>query len=123
VLDGYSIHIRRRDTGALDSAIALSEWRAVVERTDGVRMVEGDHEITNPKTGELIRIRNPGGDAEVFFSHEAAWRRVFRWSEGHISFAAPRDFNLPTCFLRGLAAELARALDARLVGDEGETYD
>jgi hypothetical protein len=120
---GYSIHIRRRDAGAQDSAIALSEWRAVVERTEGIRMAEGDYQITNPKTGELIRIRNRGGDAEVFFSREATWRRVFRWSEGHISFAAPRDFDLPTCFIRRLAADLARALDARLVGEEGETYD
>ena len=120
---GYSIHIRRRDAGALDSAIALSEWQAVVERSDGVRMAEGDYQITNPKTDELINIRNRGGDAEVFFSHEADWRRVFCWSEGHITFAAPRDFDLPTCLIRKLAAELARALDAQLVGDEGETYD
>jgi hypothetical protein len=119
----YSIHIRRRDAGGQDSTIGLSEWRAVVERTDGVRLAEGDYQITNPKTGELIGIRNRGGDAEVFFSHEATWRRVFRWSEGQISFAAPRDFDLPTCSIRRLAAEFARALDARLVGDEGETYD
>ena len=47
--------------------IALSEWRAVVQQTHNVRMAEGDFEITNPKTGEIIRLRNAGGDAEAFF--------------------------------------------------------
>jgi hypothetical protein len=120
---GYDIHIRRRGAGPPDSHIALSEWRAVVECTGGVRMAEGDYQITNPVTGERIRIRNRGGDAEVFFPDEAAWRRVFHWFDGRISFRAGLDFEVPTSLMRRLAGELARELDAQLVGDEGEIYD
>jgi hypothetical protein len=120
----YEIHIKRRGADAQLSPIALSEWRAAASRIDGVRMADGDHHITNPKTGERITSRNAGGDAEVFFPDDAAWLRAFRWSpEGSISFRAPRDFLAPTCFIRRLAAELARELDARLIGDEGEIYD
>jgi hypothetical protein len=120
----YEIHIERRSADAQLSPIALSEWRAAVSEADGVRMAEGDYQITNPKTDERIRLRNAGGDAEVFFPNDEAWLRVFRWSsDGRISFRAPRDFHVPTCFLRRVAAELARKLDARLIGDEGEIYD
>jgi len=120
---GYNIHIRRHNTGVPDSPIALSDWRVAVECTDGVRMAEEDYQIANPKTGELIRIRNRGGDAEILFPDEGAWRRVFWWFEGRISFGAPRDFELPTCFIRRAATDLARALGARLIGDDGEIYD
>jgi len=63
----YEIHIARRAPEGQILPIALSEWRAVVQQTHNVRMAEGDFEITNPKTGEIIRLRNAGGDAEAFF--------------------------------------------------------
>ena len=120
----YAIHIKRRAPDAQSLPLELSEWRAAVARTDGVRMAEGDHRITNPKTGEIIQLRNNGGDAEVFFAGDASWRRVFRWSPpDRISFVAPRDFETPTSAIRRLALQLARDLDAVLVGDEGEIYD
>jgi hypothetical protein len=87
-------------------------------------MAKGDYEITNPKTREIIGLRNAGGDAEAFFSAKAEWLRVFRWSpSGRVSFRPPGDFDLPTSSIRHLAAELARALGASLIGDEGEVYD
>jgi hypothetical protein len=120
----YAIHIKRRGADEQLSPITLSEWRAAVSHVDGVRIADGDNHITNPKTGERITLRNAGGDAEVLFPDDGAWRRAFRWSpQGSISFRAPRDFLAPTCFIRRLAAELARELDARLIGDEGEIYD
>jgi hypothetical protein len=120
----YEIHIARRAPEGQILPIALSEWRAAVQQTQNVRMAEGDFEITNPKTGEIIRLRNAGGDAEAFFSAKAEWLRVFCWSpSGRISFRAPRDFDLPASGIRRLAAELAHALGASLVGDEGEIYD
>ena len=120
----YEIHIERRGANAQRLPIALSEWRAVVERTDDVRMAEGDFQTTNPKTGEVIGIRNSGGDAEMFFSDKAAWLRAFRWSpSGRISFRAPRDFEVPTSAIRQAAIVLARGPGALHVGDEGEIYD
>jgi hypothetical protein len=120
----YEIHIERRGVDSRRLPISLSEWCAVVERTDGVRMAEGDVRATNPKTGELIGIKNGGGDAEAFFPDNGAWLRAFRWSpSGRISFRAPRDFEIPTSAIRLIAQVLAHSLDARLVGDEGEIYD
>ncbi|MGA2292153.1 hypothetical protein, partial [Bradyrhizobium sp.] len=119
----YEIHIERRAADAQCLPIVLLEWRAAVARIDGVRLAEGDFQIANPKTGEVIRLRNAGGDAEVYFSEDAAWRRVFVWSpSGRISFRAPRDFDLPASVIGRLALELARELDALLVGDAGEIY-
>jgi hypothetical protein len=73
----YEIHIERPSADEEPSPIALSEWRAAVARTDGVRMADGDYHITNPKTGERITLRNAGGDAEVFFPDNGAWLRAF----------------------------------------------
>jgi hypothetical protein len=120
----YAIHIRRRDPNGQILPIAISEWRAAVQQTENVRIAEGDFRTGNPKTGEIIALRNTGGDAEVFFPAEAEWRRLFRWSpSGQVSFGAPRDFDLPTSDVRRLASKLAHALGASLVGDEGEVYE
>jgi hypothetical protein len=53
----YEIHIARRAPEGQILPIALSEWRTIVQQTENVRMAEGDFEITNPKTGEIIRQR------------------------------------------------------------------
>jgi hypothetical protein len=121
---GYEVHITRRNPAGKVRPIALAEWRAVVERTAGVRMADGDFEAVNPKTAEVIRIQNVDGDVEVFFPADGTWRRLFRWSRsGRISFRAPDDFDGPASAIRCLACELARGLKASLIGDEGEIYD
>jgi hypothetical protein len=118
----YEIHITRRAPDGKTLPITLSDWHAAVQQTAGVRMASGDYETTNSETGEIIKLRNAGGDAEAFFSLDASWRRVFRWSpSGRVSFNAPRDFDM--LGIRRVAIELARTLGASLVGDEGEIYD
>ena len=120
----YEIHIARRSPDGQILPIQLSEWRTAVLQTRNVRMAEGDLEIRNPKTREIITARNAGGDAEVFFPAKAEWLRVFHWSpSGRISFRATYDFDLPTSDIRRLAAKLARALSASLIGDEGDIYE
>jgi len=86
-------------------------------------MAEGDFERANPRTGEIIKVRNTGGDAEVCFETNK-WLRVFRRSpSSRISFKVPRDFDLPASGIRRLARELAHALGASVIGDQGEIYD
>jgi hypothetical protein len=120
----YEIHIIRLGADGHSVPIKLSEWCAVVKRTPNVRLAGGDHEVANAKTGEVVRIANTGGDAEVLLSGGDQWRRVLRWSQGgRISFGVPADFSRPDCEIKRVAAQLARALGARLVGDEGEMYD
>ena len=120
----YAIHIERRAPDGRLLPIELSECCAVVTRTDGVRLLEGNFQATNPNTQEVITLTNAGGDAEVFSATDARWQPGLRWSSsGRISFRAPRDFAEPTSAMRRLALELARRLNARLFGDEGEVYD
>ena len=121
---GYEIHIERQDSGGQNIPITLEEWRAIVEGTDGIRLAEGRHNVTNPKTGEVISFGNAGGDAEVFLPDASTWRRAFLWSRpGRISFRAPSDWDEPTSQIRRIATALARSLGATLVGDEGEVYE
>jgi hypothetical protein len=88
----YEIHPVRRTPEGQIRPLPLSEWHAVVQQTQNVRMAEGDFEIANPSTGEIIKVRNTGGDAEVCFETNK-WLLVFRWSpSGRISFRVPPRF-------------------------------
>jgi hypothetical protein len=116
----YHLHIRRVTPEGDSLPVALAEWHAAVAKTKGVRLAEGPLKITNPKTGEIISIGNSGGDAEVLFFKEQQWLRVFYWSPDGIYFAPGRNFgDLP---FRHIVLELARHLNASVVGDEGEMY-
>ena len=70
----YGIHITRRTPDGQILPITLSEWRTVVQQTQNVRMAEGDFETGNPKTSEVISLRNAGGGAEVFVPATSEWR-------------------------------------------------
>ena len=115
----YSLHLERKDR-----PISLSEWRAAVEATDGVRLHDADkHSAANPRTGEKITIRARSGDAEVFFPDSGRWHWVFLWSRSKAVFAArfvPSETSDPAW---RAAVALASRLGATIRGDEGETYD
>ena len=115
----YDLHIARDE----DLPIALSEWRAAVESTDGARMfAAAAHTITNPKTGEVISIGARDGDAEVLFP-DGEWHSVFRWQGESAVFAArfaPTETSHPVW---KAAVALATRLGALIRGDEGEVYD
>jgi hypothetical protein len=120
----YELHIERPGR-----EITLEEWRGAVARTSGVRLAEGDAVGVNPTTNEEIRIRGSGGDVEVLFSRggllgfgaQEEWVRVFRFVRGRASFK-PGDTTSPADPVRKSAAQLAKALGALIVGDEGEEY-
>ena len=92
-------------------------------KADTCRLADGDYLVTLPENGQVFRFPNTGGDTEVLFSIDGAWRRVFRWHAGHISFVAPKDFDNEATRMRVVARALAESLQARIVGDEGEFYD
>lgn len=118
----YEIHITRNAPLLEDGpGITLKEWIAAVMEADSVRLADGDYLVTLPETGQVFRFHNTGGDTEVFFA-DGAWRRVFRWHEGRVSFVSPRDFDDAGSHIRSIARALAIALRAHLVGDEGEIY-
>lgn len=119
----YMIHITRNAQGEDDgAAITLAEWVAAVERIAHVRLAQGDYSVTLPETGQVFTLRNNGGDAELFFAGEG-WRRVFRWDEESIDFVGTEAFaSDAACHLRSVARQLAEALQASVIGDEGEAY-
>jgi hypothetical protein len=121
----YEIHIERvNDTGeSAGEPITLSEWKAAVENQENIRLTSDDVVATNPATGEVIRIPNSDGDAEVFFPEESKWYRVYRWRKGRITFKGLPSFDNPNDTLRQATRLLAKSLEARIVGDEGEFYD
>lgn len=120
----YEIHITRNPEMTEDGpAITLAEWIEAVTQADACRLADGDYLVTLPENGQVFRFPNTGGDTEVLFSIDGAWRRVFRWHAGHISFIAPKDFDDEATHMRVVARALAESLQARIVGDEGEFYD
>lgn len=126
----YEIHLKRvNDSGELSDGepITLSEWKAAVENLENVRLSSEDIVMTNPSTGDVIRIPNSDGDAEVFFPEESKWKRVYRWREGRITFRGLPDFNNPDDTVRQTTRLLAAILNARIIGDGGggggELYD
>lgn len=119
----YEIHITRNVDWDEDGAvITLAEWADVVNRLDGVRLAVGDYLITVPNTGQVLKFPNNGGDTEVLFPGDTGWRRAFRWHDGRVSFVAPKDFDNASTHMRLVARALAEALQASVVGDEGEPY-
>lgn len=119
----YEIHITRNvDWDENGQVITLAEWADVVNRLDGVRLAVGDYLITVPDTGQVLKFPNNGGDTEALFPDDTGWRRAFRWHGGRVSFVAPKDFDNTSTHMRLVARALAEALQASIVGDEGELY-
>jgi hypothetical protein len=112
----YTIRITRA------TPIAMAEWKAVVSSRDDVRLQERPTTIRNPQTGEGIKLGRAEGDVEVRVGD--GWQACFLWRDrGEVTFAAPPDFDDVDSAVRMTARELARALAAHLVGEEGEEYD
>ncbi len=122
----YELHIEREEQD-----ISLDEWLEALQSVPNVREKVGDTVAVNPRTGEEIRIGPNDGDAEAlivrggFFGigRREEWITAFRFFEGKASFKATSDLDSPKSSLRIAAAQLAAALNATIVGDEGEEYD
>lgn len=121
----YSLHIER--PGA---EISLDEWLAVASGLDLVRPRESGYTTANPRTGEKIALTQSSGDLEVALPQDLLarllgkpreWGPAFFFSHGRASFSPP-DIDSPTDPVRVAAAALAEALNATIVGDEGEEY-
>lgn len=123
----YELHIERAGKD-----ISQEEWESAVRYTEGMRFSSGDAVAVNPTTGEEIRIlAGPNEDADVLFEtrgflgfgRKKEWIRVFRLSNGRISFKGTPSVESPKDPVHRAAVLLASALGASIVGDEGETYE
>ena len=116
----YYLHIERAD----EQPIALSEWQAAINATEGVRLfAAAAHTGINQKTGEVVSLRADEGDAEVYFPESGEWGSAFRWREDSAVFAPRVDTIDPSHPTWRVAVALATLLGAGIRGDDGEAYD
>jgi len=116
---GYEVHITRGEDWAESGTapITLADWVAYVKADPEMRL-DDFAEATTP-SGETIRIDSPGIAVWVGYSaHDEggnmAW---FSWFRDHVSVKNPDEEIL------GKMCRIAKALNAKVQGDEGELYD
>lgn len=112
----YEVHITRSATDG--PPITLQEWLAAVSELDGVRLCTEPVVSYNPVTREQVAVPCNPGDAEVWVDDH--WLRVFRFSGGEAHLRPRPSFEDRADPVRKAAERLAWALDAQLIGDEGE---
>jgi hypothetical protein len=122
----YSLHIER-----LGSNITLDEWITAASAMDSLRPRATGYTAVNPNTGERIEIDQSNGDLEIALPQSRLarvlgkakeWEPAFFFSQGRASFHPPDNIasaSNPMCMV---ASQLAKALNARIIGDEGEEY-
>ena len=121
----YDLHIERgRDAVTHRPApIASAEWLSAVAGIEGLRIAHGPAIAANPSTGAVISIASSGADVEVYFPATKSWARVFRFTKrGTVAFRLTGAFNEPGDPVTRAARSLATALQASIVGDDGELY-
>ncbi len=113
----YELHIKRA------GPITLADWRKAVASTPGLRMAKGTETICLGK--ETIEIEASEGDVDVYFPEEAAWHKIFRWSNSGVVFKTPSSFMLKkdARLVWSIAVALAQKLEAVIKGEEGELYE
>lgn len=114
----YALHIER----TAGTPIALGEWLDAVTRTDGLRVLTGDHSVMNSKTGEKITFKNLGGDVEIRLPTGEWWRALTWTSAGAITFRADLLSGEHQAELARIIFAVARRLKAVVTGDDGEAY-
>ncbi|MEU2296632.1 hypothetical protein, partial [Streptomyces antibioticus] len=107
---GYDIHITRRedwwDEGG--PGIATHEWEAVVESDADLSMIPPPSEWSGPSQWSAVMTTHP--DEERFGT-------ALHWASGEIRAKNPSDI------LIAKMRQVAKALNARVQGDDGEYYD
>lgn len=116
---GYNIHITRQQ-GWYDEVpelcITMDEWGAYVAEDADMR--QDDHAFVKTTSGEDLGVISEGLSVWTKYSRNGfgggyAW---FSYEEGNIDVKNPDDEILSKMY------EIAQALGARLIGDEGEEY-
>lgn len=109
----YNLHIER------DDSISFLEFSAAVEKVPDLRIVTGDIVGVNPCTKEELRIKSEGA-AQFFDAEDQVWLREFEFRNGRVTWRASSDWE--TWHLKAHVLKLAKLLNGKIVGDEGEEY-
>ena len=102
----YCLHIER------ENDISVSEWLAICEN-DSSLALQQETKVENPQTGERVKIQIP--NSCVWTSPILRKKYYFTFSNGIITLGNDKAQIKK-------AKKLAKLLDAKVVGDEGEEY-
>lgn len=103
--------------------IYLEEWILTVNELDNVRLCKEGFHTGKDADGKAFRVPVEEGDTEVYLEDQDKWINVFHYrdSEYCIAFDMPSGANEKAIW--SVAREIANTLEARLIGDDGESYD
>jgi hypothetical protein len=103
-----------------DAAIALSEWMAIVDQDDTLRLRVEPYVAVNPRTGEKISI-NPG-DAATEIQINGEWLPFLRFRNGALTTKYVQEFDDPQNAGRIKITTIARRLGALICTDAGDEF-
>lgn len=103
---GYNLYIER------ENQISVEEWLAVCEQ-DKSLSVQSTAIAVNPQTGEEIEVSTP--NSCVWISQILKKKYSFTYSNGSVTLGTDKA-QLKK------AKKIAKILNAKVVGDEGEEY-
>ena len=114
---GYDVHITRAAewSDSMASPISLDEWIAYVKSDPEMRL-DGVAETRTPN-GDVLRYENPG--LAVWLTHSGRDKGRTPWFDlrrGRVTVKNPDPEILEKM------RQVAKALGARVQGDEGESY-
>ena len=115
---GYQVFLERKD----GAPIPLVDWQTAVVRSDDLRIAVDEQVVTNTHSSGHFTRKPAPGDAELWLAEPQLWVPVFRYEDGRVSSFTPPDFDDPQSPFREILRALARVLEARIVGEEGEVY-
>ena len=112
---GYDFHITRNEKWFLkepNNEITLADWKTYVQSNEELNL-ENFIEIASPN-GEVIRFEADG--ISVWNNHPNSEKVLIVWRNGKISVKNPDDETIRKLI------KIAEDLNAKVQGDEGETY-
>ena len=115
---GYELYITRQDNWWEDDAakqITEAEWEQFVSNHEQMQLL--DFAEAHSSTGEIIRIESPllaAWQHPINNENETVW---FSYQNGKISVKSPDDT------ISQKMLEIAKLLNARVQGDDGEWYE
>ena len=119
----YGIWIERQSPEGHLLPIAYHEWVEAVEEAPGVRLRQGGFSRRDPRSGASLKMDSRSGDAEVYDPQREQWDSMLLWTaSGRACLHPSPSFNEEDDPLRQVVRELAKRLQAKVVGDQGEEY-
>jgi hypothetical protein len=102
------------------TAIALSEWMAIVDEDAALRLRREPYVAFNPRTGEKISINPGNADAEIQINGK--WLSFLRFRNGALTTKYVQQFDDPQNAMRVKITAIAHRLGALIRTDAGDEF-